>query len=268
MEFSAAQRTEAESVNCVKNTDTETLSVHVRVISAPSAQKCSMNILRNSSAAFLFRCVKKIPESESRDVLGETETERTRRDSDMLFLLMGLLCWSQSEGGCSETVVSISGDDRQLSAGDGFNLSCEFTCLRAHHIAQLWWRSPQEEKVSLVNMSSVLPDVVLVLRVSSATKTHTGYYSCRTQPPDTISPDVLIQITDDPSTPALTTPTLATPTLTTPTLTTPSPPQCVSSSQQSTAAGLQGQMWIWVLLGKTLVLLLSLICLSVNYNRG
>lgn len=44
-------------------------------------------------------------------------------------------------------------------------------------------------------MTSSHPDVTVVLSVSSATELDTGYYLCTTQPPDTISPQVLIQIT-------------------------------------------------------------------------
>ncbi|KAF1383272.1 hypothetical protein PFLUV_G00130020 [Perca fluviatilis] len=174
------------------------------------------------------------------------------KESEMLFLVMSLLYWSQAEGGCRGAIVSISGD-RELSAGEGFNLTCEFKCL-AHHVAQLQWRnSSQEGRVSLVNITSILPNVTLVLSVSSSTKTDTGYYSCRTQPPDTISPEVWIQIADN---------------LTTPNLTTSSTPRCDSSEQPSSVAGLQGQLWYWILLGKTAVLLLSLAYLAVKCKRG
>ncbi|KAL7386487.1 hypothetical protein ABVT39_009291 [Epinephelus coioides] len=117
-----------------------------------------------------------------------------RKESDMLFLVMSLLCWSQTKGGCSGPIVSISGDEWILSAGDGFKLSCEFVCLTVQHVAQLWRNSPQEESVSLVNVTSILPNVTIVLSISSATKADTGYYSCMTQPPDTISSEVLIQV--------------------------------------------------------------------------
>ena len=48
--------------------------------------------------------------------------------------------------------------------------------------------------MSLINITSTVPDVTVVLNVSSATKADTGYYSCMTLPPDTISPEVLIEI--------------------------------------------------------------------------
>ncbi|XP_078121034.1 uncharacterized protein LOC144527052 isoform X2 [Sander vitreus] len=169
------------------------------------------------------------------------------KKSEMLFLVMSLLYWSQAKGGCSGAIVSISGD-RELSAGDGFNLSCQFTCLRAQHVAQLWRKSPHEGSVSLVNITSMLPNVTLVLSVSCATKTDTGHYYCKTQPPDTISPVVSIQIADN--------------------LTTSSTPRCDGSQQHSSVAGLQGQIWYWILLGKTAILLLSLAYLAVKCKRG
>ncbi|KAL7386488.1 hypothetical protein ABVT39_009291 [Epinephelus coioides] len=176
-----------------------------------------------------------------------------RKESDMLFLVMSLLCWSQTKGGCSGPIVSISGDEWILSAGDGFKLSCEFVCLTVQHVAQLWRNSPQEESVSLVNVTSILPNVTIVLSISSATKADTGYYSCMTQPPDTISSEVLIQVADN---------------LSTSTLTTSSNPGCASTKKYSSAASLQGQIWFWILLGKTAILLLSLASLAVKYKRG
>lgn len=51
---------------------------------------------------------------------------------------------ASSGGGCSGTIASISGNDRVLPAGNGFNVSCRFACLRPKHIAQLWWDSGRE----------------------------------------------------------------------------------------------------------------------------
>lgn len=51
-----------------------------------------------------------------------------------------------------------------------------------------------QDKVSLVNITSSLPDMIVILSINSATKADSGYYSCKTQPPDTISPPVLIQV--------------------------------------------------------------------------
>lgn len=48
--------------------------------------------------------------------------------------------------------------------------------------------------MSLVNITYILPNVIVVLSISSATKEHTGYYSCRTEPPNVKSHDFLIQI--------------------------------------------------------------------------
>ncbi|KAI9537833.1 hypothetical protein NQZ68_020806 [Dissostichus eleginoides] len=183
-----------------------------------------------------------------------------RRQSHMLLLLVSLLYLSPAEGGCSRAIVIISGDDRLLSSGEGFNLSCEFSCLRAHHVAQLWRSAPQEgdtisakESMSLVNMSSALPDVILVLRIRSATPAHSGDYSCMTQPPDTISPKVSILIADN---------------LTTSSPAPSSSPLCDSSQQHSRATALQGQLWYWILLGKAALLLFSLACLAVKYKRA
>ncbi|GAA6229450.1 uncharacterized protein LOC122886646 isoform X2 [Lates japonicus] len=173
----------------------------------------------------------------------------------MLVLVMSLLCWTQTEGGCSETLVSISGDNGELSAGESFKLSCEFTCLGAHHVAQLWRNSGYKDGVSLVNITSIHPSVSLVLIISFATKSDTGNYSCMTQPPDTISPTVSIQIADN-----LTT--------TMSTLTTANISSCYSTQQPSRAAGLQGQVWYWMLLGKSAILLFSLASLAVKYKRG
>ncbi|XP_044075031.1 uncharacterized protein LOC122886646 isoform X2 [Siniperca chuatsi] len=193
------------------------------------------------------------PETSS----GDRYTEGMKKESDMLFLVIMLLCWTQTEasaGGCSGALVSISGGNSVLPAGQGFKVSCEFTCLSPQHVTQLWRESRNEDRVSLVNITSNLSSVILVLSISSATKADTGYYFCRTQPPDTISPKVAIQIADN---------------VTTSTLTTPSTPRCDSTQQHSSAAGLQGQIWYWILLGKTaILLLLSLASLAVKYKRG
>ncbi|AWP04747.1 Hypothetical protein SMAX5B_016304 [Scophthalmus maximus] len=160
-------------------------------------------------------------------------------------------------GGCSETLVSISEYDRVLSAGQGFTLSCEFTCLGVQHVAQLWRNQEFEDRVSLINITSIHPNVSLVLSISFATKADAGYYSCRTQPPDTISPMVLIQVAEN-----LTTSTTTSP------LTTSSGWTCVSSEQPSCAAGLKAQIWFWMLLGKSATLLLGVAFLALRYRRG
>lgn len=46
-----------------------------------------------------------------------------------------------SVGSCSATSVRILGDNMDLLAGEGFNLRCEFTCLGAQHVAQMWRNS-------------------------------------------------------------------------------------------------------------------------------
>lgn len=46
----------------------------------------------------------------------------------------------------------------------------------------------------LINITSTLSDVIIVLSISSATVADTGYYSCMTYPPHSISPQVLVQI--------------------------------------------------------------------------
>ena len=51
-----------------------------------------------------------------------------------------------------------------------------------------------QEKVLLVNVTYILPNVTVVLSISSAITEHTGYYSCRTEPPNAKSPDFFIQI--------------------------------------------------------------------------
>ncbi|MED6255507.1 hypothetical protein ATANTOWER_010736 [Ataeniobius toweri] len=52
------------------------------------------------------------------------------------------------------------------------------------------------------------------------------------------------------------------------TLTTPSSQKFCSTDQHSSQAGLEGQMWYWMLLGKAAVLLFSLVSLAVKYKRG
>lgn len=54
------------------------------------------------------------------------------------FLLMSYLFHCIFVGACSETIVSISGENRVIPVGYGFNLSCKFTCLRPQHVAQIW----------------------------------------------------------------------------------------------------------------------------------
>ncbi|KAM8728810.1 uncharacterized protein AB9X84_001975 [Acanthopagrus schlegelii] len=176
---------------------------------------------------------------------------KMRKESYMLFLAMILLYWTQTEGGCIGTSVKIYGKNN-IPAGKNFNLSCEFTCLEPKHVIQLWRNRRNEEKVSLVNVTYILPNVTVVLSISSAMTEHTGYYSCRTEPPNAKSPDFFVQISDPPVT--------STPT-------TLSTPQLVSTQKHSNAAGLSGQMWFWILLGKTTIFLLSLASLAVEYKR-
>lgn len=63
------------------------------------------------------------------------------------FVLINLICscllsyTAFSVGSCSATSVRILGDNMELSAGEGFNLRCEFTCLGAQHVAQMWRNS-------------------------------------------------------------------------------------------------------------------------------
>ncbi|KAI3374482.1 hypothetical protein L3Q82_006307 [Scortum barcoo] len=179
-----------------------------------------------------------------------------RKESNMFFLVMSLLYWTQIEG-CGRPRVSISnGDGIRLPAGEGFKLSCDFKCLTPRHVAQLWRNNSQE---SSINLTSTLPSVTLVLSISSATMADTGYYFCQTQPPEAISPQVSIQIESE---------MLMKDNLTTSNLTTPSTPQCDSTEQHNSAPGIQGQLWYWNLLGKTAILLLSLASLAVKYKRG
>ncbi|KAK2843978.1 hypothetical protein Q5P01_010637 [Channa striata] len=179
----------------------------------------------------------------------------------MLFLIMSLLHWTQTEGRCS-AAVSITGQDRQLSVGEGFKLSCEFTCLGGQHVAQLWRNSRSGDGVSLVNVSSVLPNVSLVLNICSATKADSGDYQCRTQPPNTISPLLSIQIADD----------LTTRKSSRPTNSSQQPNsagcECTQPCDPTSQNGLRGQIWYWMLLGKTAVLLLSSAFLAVKYKRA
>lgn len=51
----------------------------------------------------------------------------------------------------------------------------------------------QDEK-SLVNITSILPNVTMVLSVQSAAMADAGNYTCMTQPPIAISPPVSIYI--------------------------------------------------------------------------
>ncbi|XP_071348089.1 uncharacterized protein [Trachinotus anak] len=198
--------------------------------------------------------------TETRDVQSEgdrqvTDTQTGREESDMLVLVMSLLCWSQAEGGCRGPLVIISANKMMLSDGEDLRLRCDFTCLRAKHVAQLWKNREYEDRVSLVNVTSLVPSVSLVVNMSFATEAHTGYYSCMTQPPDTISPDIFIQ-------------TAYNLTTVTSTPTTSSTSRCDSTQQLKGAAGLQGQIWFWMLLGKCALLLLSLASLAVKHKRG
>ncbi|XP_067460970.1 uncharacterized protein [Thunnus thynnus] len=179
----------------------------------------------------------------------------------MLFLVVSLLCWTQTEATyrqCGKTSMTFYGENMVLHAGEGFKLGCEIKCLEAQHVAQLWKNRGYEGGVCLVNVSSIQPNVTLVLHISSVTKADTGYYSCTVHPSDTIS-QIFIQIVEGtrPNTSA-TTPDPRN--FTTSTLTTPSLPVCNSS-------GLQGQLWFWMLLGKSAIFLLCLVCLAVKYKK-
>nr|XP_046263731.1 uncharacterized protein LOC124069059 isoform X2 [Scatophagus argus] len=116
----------------------------------------------------------------------------------------------------------------------------------------MWRESEDQDRVSVFNITSILPDVIVVVTVDSATTADTGRYFCMTMPPDAISPQVLIQIADN---------------LTTSTLTTPSTPLCDSTQKHSSATGLLGQIWYWILLGKTAIFLFSLAALAVKCMR-
>ncbi len=59
-------------------------------------------------------------------------------------LFMSTSFTASSVAGCSTSVSISGGDDRVLPAAEGFKLSCEFTCLRPHHVAQLWRDSTHE----------------------------------------------------------------------------------------------------------------------------
>ncbi|KAG8013847.1 39S ribosomal protein L37 [Nibea albiflora] len=131
-------------------------------------------------------------------------------------------------GSCRGAIVSIVEDAMLLPVGGGFNLSCDFTCLEGHHVAQLW-RKNERDTLSLVNMTSIFPNMTMVLSISSATKADAGSYFCMTQPPDTISPLVFIQIADN---------------LTASTMTTPSTPQPDSIQQKNSAAGVRQALWL------------------------
>ncbi|KAM9718415.1 uncharacterized protein ACNS7B_019602 [Menidia menidia] len=174
-----------------------------------------------------------------------------KETSDMFALVMCLLFWTPDEGICCHPLVHISPKSAfELPPGAHFKLSCEFTCLHAQHVAQLW-RENGKEKVSLINVTSNHPNVTVDLNVSFVTKAYTGSYCCMTNPPDTISPSVFFKITD---------------TLTkTFTLTTTSAPTCNGTHQHNGARGLQAQIWCWMLLGKTVIFLL--IIASLTYRK-
>ncbi|KAM7378750.1 hypothetical protein PAMP_004349 [Pampus punctatissimus] len=184
-----------------------------------------------------------------------------RKESDMLFLVMSLLYWTQTEGSCSETSLTFYGDNT-LYAGDSFKLACEFKCLEPQHVAQLWKNRGYENGVCQVNVSSIQPNMTVVLHINSVTKADTGYYSCMTQPAETFS-QIYIEIVE--GTRHNTTRDQSN--FTASTLTTLSMPLC-NSTQQYSAAGVQGQVWYWTLLGKTFILLFSLASLAVKYIRG
>ncbi|MEQ2312442.1 hypothetical protein AMECASPLE_031037, partial [Ameca splendens] len=136
----------------------------------------------------------------------------------------------------------------------------------------------------LINITSSQPNVTVDLNIHFATTTDTGNYSCRTDPPDAISPLVYIQITGSHREPE-NVPTVSGQETayaqeklpshqregsqsTSSTLTTPSSQKFCSTDQHSSQAGLEGQMWYWMLLGKAAVLLFSLVSLAVKYKRG
>ncbi|KAM3605151.1 uncharacterized protein V6R79_021450 [Siganus canaliculatus] len=110
----------------------------------------------------------------------------------------------------------------------------------------MWKKDAHQVKTPLFNVTSDLPYLTVVLSVASATNADSGDYSCMTQPPDAIGAEVAVEVTGN---------------LATSSPTTGSSPQC-DSSLQTSHAGLQGQMWFWILLGKTAVLLLSLATLA------
>lgn len=164
--------------------------------------------------------------------------------AELLVLVVSLLCWTEAEDDCNQAGVNTSGD-MVISPGEAFRLNCTFICLKNSHVAQLW-----KNNEPLVNISSALPNVTLVLNVQSFTKAHTGQYQCKTYPPHTISPTFSIQIAEEIS--SLTT----------------SSPKCNCTQQTHNATGLKGQVWFWVLLGKTTILLLSLASLAVKHKTG
>ncbi|XP_076732741.1 uncharacterized protein LOC143413474 [Maylandia zebra] len=166
--------------------------------------------------------------------------------AELLVLVVSLLCWTEAEDDCDQAGVNTSGD-MVISPGEAFRLNCTFICLKNSHVAQLW-----KNNESLVNISSALPNVTLVLNVQSFTKAHTGQYQCKTYPPHTISPAFSIQIANNftGKPPSLTI----------------SSPKCNCTQQTHNAAGLKGQLWFWVLLGKTTILLLSLASLAVKHK--
>ncbi|XP_030017199.1 uncharacterized protein LOC115437936 [Sphaeramia orbicularis] len=188
----------------------------------------------------------------------------------MEFLVLSLLISTQTAGGCTKTSVTLRQNNSCLLAGESFHLSCEFTCLGAQDFALLRRKKSLNEIGDvLVNMTSLQPNVTLGLHISSATKADTGYYSCRTDPAKTISRDVVIQITDNAATCKWVTPgttrvysalqqlstAVITPELN---VTAPNTARVDSNHHQPSTAGLQGQMWFWLLLGKASFLLLSL----------
>ncbi|CAK6969407.1 hypothetical protein L3Q82_006307 [Scomber scombrus] len=83
--------------------------------------------------------------------------------------------------------MTFYGDKVELHAGESIKLTCEFKCLEAKHVAQLWKNRGYEGGVCLVNATSIQPSVALVLHISSVTKADSGFYSCTFQPSDTIS---------------------------------------------------------------------------------
>ncbi|KAM9321979.1 uncharacterized protein KZ484_020223 [Pholidichthys leucotaenia] len=183
---------------------------------------------------------------------GRWQTEKMK-ESEMLVVVMSLLCWTQAQGACNTPKVILHGNEMMVPVGGAFTVNCEFTCLTVKHVAQLWRDHPQD-KASLLNATAIKPNVTLVLNISSATEGDGGHYFCMTHPPHAISPRIQIRVDNL--------------TRYNSTLTTPSITHSEHTQQPSSTAGLLGQMWCWMLLGKTAILLLIVASLTVKYKRG
>ncbi|XP_078143737.1 uncharacterized protein LOC144542127 [Centroberyx gerrardi] len=111
----------------------------------------------------------------------------------------------------------------------------------------------------LVNISSAQPSLTLVLHISAATGADSGRYYCKTQPPNALSNRALIQVAEGPSPPVPSGDPSSPPGSPAPNLTTPN-----THTQGTSAAGLLGQMWWWVLLAKIAILLHMLTYLAAK----